>query len=80
SYLRALAQRAGQTFTYPTTSAQASREIQRLKAAQPTSRVERQLERKEVADAIARGPEDAARIRPGEIAGYASSATWKERS
>ena len=76
NYLRALANRTGQTFTYPTTSAQASAEIKRLKAAAPSSRVERALERKEIADAVARGPEDAARVRAGEVTGYGSNARW----
>jgi hypothetical protein len=80
AYLRSLAARAGQTFTYPRTRRQASREIQRLKQAPPTSRAERSTERKDIADAIARGPEDAARIRSTEVAGFGSSATWKERS
>ena len=80
AYLRSLANRAGQTFTYPRTRGQASREIQRLKQAEPSSRTERQVERKEIADAIANGPEDAARVRGHEVTGYGSSATWKDRS
>jgi hypothetical protein len=80
AYLRTLAARAGQTFTYPRTRAQASAEIQRLKATSPSSRTERSIERKAIADAIAQGPQDAARVRPDEITGYGSSATWKERS
>jgi hypothetical protein len=80
AYLRALALRAGQTFAYPRTARQASREIRRLKQALPSTRTERALERKDIADALASGPNDAARVRPAEIAGYGSSATWKERS
>jgi hypothetical protein len=80
AYLRALANRAGQTFTYPATSRDANREIRRLKRAQPSGGAERQLEHREIADAIARGPEDAARIRSSEVAGYGATATWKERS
>jgi hypothetical protein len=37
SYLRSLAHRTGQTFTYPQTSQQASAEINRLKNAKPSS-------------------------------------------
>jgi hypothetical protein len=80
AYLRSLANRAGQTFTYPRTRGQASREIQRLKQAQPSSRIERQVERKAIADAIANGLQDAARVTDREVDGYGSTATWKDRS
>ena len=53
NYLRALANRTGQTFTYPRTRREASREIERLKQAQPSTRIERKLERKDIADAVA---------------------------
>ena len=62
-YLRSLATRTGQTFTYPHTRRQASREIER-----------------EIADAIARGEADAARVQAREVSGYGSTAAWKERS
>jgi hypothetical protein len=45
SYLKALAERAGQTFAYPRSAADASREIGRLKAARPSTRADRKLER-----------------------------------
>jgi hypothetical protein len=80
AYLRSLATRTGQTFAYPRTRRQASREIQRLKQAQPSTRTERSIERKDIADAIARRPEDAAAVRPDEVTGFGSTATWKERS
>ncbi len=76
AYLRSLATRTGQTFAYPPTFLQARREIQRLERAQPSSRIERSIERKEIADAIARGPEDAARVRLGEVAGFGSNCRW----
>ena len=76
NYLRALANRTGQTFTYPRTRREASREIERLKQAQPSTRIERKLERKDIADAVARGPEDATRVQPGEVTGYGSNARW----
>ena len=60
SYLRSLAQRTGQTFTYPHTAAEASREITRLKQTRPSSLAE----------------DYAARVRADEIDGYGSSATW----
>ena len=56
AYLRALAERAGQTFATPRTSKDASAEIRRLKAAPPESQLDRKIERKELADAIAEGP------------------------
>jgi hypothetical protein len=76
NYLRVLANRTGQTFTNPKTSAEASVEIKRLKSARPSSRVEVRIERKQIADQIASGPDDAARVRDSEIAGHGSSATW----
>jgi hypothetical protein len=76
SYLKNLANRTGQTFTYPHTSRQASNEINRLKQTKPSSRTERYVERKLIADQIASGPLDAARVRDDEISGRGSSATW----
>ena len=81
AYLRALATRTGQTFAYPHTRGQASREIQRLKRARSSTRSERSIERKDIADAIARGPADAAAVRPDEVAGFGPvTASWRERS
>jgi hypothetical protein len=81
SYLRTLAERAGQTFAYPRTISQASREIRRLLKQQPSSRVERRVERKQIADQIARGPQDSARVDlDRETTGYGSNATWKQRA
>src|SRR5947209_5675890 len=76
AYLKNLANRTGQTFTYPQTRRQASAEIDRLKHTQPSSRTERYVERKLIADQIATGPLDAARVREDEISGRGSSATW----
>jgi hypothetical protein len=76
AYLKALAERTGQTFAYPTTMADASAGINRLKQAQPSNRTERYVERKLIADQIATGPLDAARVREDEISGRGSSATW----
>jgi hypothetical protein len=80
AYLRSLATRTGQTFAYPRTRREASREIQQLEQAQASTRTERSIERKHIADAIASGPKDAAAVRPDEVAGFGSTATWKERS
>jgi hypothetical protein len=76
NYIRILANRTGQTFTYPMTRAQASVEIARLKAAPRSSRLEVAIEHKQIADAIAAGPEDGARVRRGEVVGHGASARW----
>src|SRR5438045_2194874 len=76
NYLRTLANRTGQTFTYPTTVAEASREIERLKQAQPATRLDNRLIDREIADAIACGDADATRVRSSEVSGHGSSATW----
>jgi hypothetical protein len=79
SYLKSLATRCGQTFTYPHTAAEAGREINRLKTATATSRTERYVERKAIADQIATGPiHDATRVQEDEISGRGRSATWTQ--
>jgi hypothetical protein len=65
SYLKALAIQRGQTFTYPHTPQQASREIQRLKRIRADSRADQRGDRHAIADAIHAG-----------ITGYGSTATW----
>ncbi|MGI8559413.1 MAG: hypothetical protein ACR2ND_14110 [Solirubrobacteraceae bacterium] len=78
AYLRSLADRAGQTFSYPRTRRQAGAEIRRLRAEKPTTRIERRIERREIADAIADGPADAARVDVDrEVTGFGSTATWR---
>jgi hypothetical protein len=76
AYLKVLADRAGQTFTYPITREEASLQINRLKRAEPSTRTERRVERKQIADAIATGPHDSTRVRDDELVGYGSTATW----
>ena len=80
AYLKVLAERAGQTFATPRSSQDASAEIRRLKATPAESRVERKIERNEIADAIAEGPHDSVRFTPKEVTGYGISATWSRRS
>ena len=80
AYLRALAERTGQTFATPRTSQDASAEIRRLKATPAESRLERRIERNEIADAIGTGAQDSVRVTPNEVTGYGSSATWSQRS
>ena len=69
AYLKVLAERAGQTFARPRSSQDASAEIRRLKATPPESRVERKIERNEIADAIAEGPHDRLRVTVNEVTG-----------
>ena len=76
AYLRALAQRTGETFTYPHTSADASAEIARLRDRPSSSRIESQLDHRAVSDALATRPDDAVRIRSDEVRGHGSSAHW----
>ena len=74
--LRALAQRTGETFASPRTRAEASNEIRRLQQRKPSSRVERFLDRRDVARDIQTGAGDAVRIRDDEVAGYGAGARW----
>jgi hypothetical protein len=75
-YLRALAHRTGQTFTPPATRADASREIQRLRGATPSSREEVRSERRAIRAALSRGNGARAAIRAEEISGYGASCEW----
>jgi hypothetical protein len=79
NYLKALAQRTGQTFTWPQTRSQASREIARLKRARPSTAAEHAIE--QIDDRPAReAAEDASAIHGFEVLGYGSTATWSQRS
>ena len=80
AYLRALAERTGQTFARPRTSQEASAEIRRLKTAPAETQLDRRIERDEIADAISTGAEDSVRVQRSEVTGYGSSATWRQRS
>ena len=81
NYLKALANRTGQTFTYPATRSDASREIQRLKTVRPTSRVELDLERLDVAaEQAAREANCDVPLHRSETEGYGSNATWSQQS
>lgn len=80
AFLKALAQRTGQTFATPRTRRDASAEIRRLKATPADSQFERKIERDEIADAISSGARDSVRVARNEVTGYGSSATWSQRS
>jgi hypothetical protein len=74
-YLRSLAIQRGESFAYPSTTAEASAEIERLKKRRPGSYTERRIEREQVSrDMAERG--GAARVRDSEVEGYGSSARW----
>jgi hypothetical protein len=73
-YLRLLAQRTETTFVYPTTRAQASREIERLRRRPAPLRVPR----------IEREPDEepetyATAVRDHEVRGRGSSAAWRHK-
>jgi predicted transcriptional regulator len=79
NYLKALAQRTGQTFTWPNTNQQASDEIARLKHTPSSTPAERAIERLD--DRAAReAAQDAAIVHGFEVVGHGSSATWSQRS
>lgn len=75
-YLRSLAAQRGESFAYPQTAAEASAEIERLKARPRGSYAERRIERRQISrDMAFRG--GAAAVRESEVLGYGSSAHWK---
>jgi hypothetical protein len=76
-YLRHLAASRGQTFSPPRTRSEASEEIERLRNARPTSRVERRLEIFASGRGIADRWGGSTAVRPDEIEGYGSTARWK---
>ena len=78
-YLKALAVRSGQTFQWPQTSAQANREIRRLKNTRPSTEAERAIERFGDTHAI-EAAQDATAIHEFEVVGYGSNCTWSQRS
>jgi hypothetical protein len=76
-YLRDLAMQCGVSFTYPTTSAQASAEIERLKARRRTSAAGRRRESAQVRRDMAERRGDGASVRSEELRGFGSNATWR---
>jgi len=79
AYLQALAEQTATTFTYPATKAQASAEIQRLKAIPRSRPGDAQRERRAVQRDIANRPEDATAIRDRDVRGYGSNCRWSHR-
>jgi hypothetical protein len=80
AYLRALARRTGTSFTYPSTAAEASREIRRLKAIGNGGFTFAEIEPKDHIDPSGGlSLTDGAAIQAHEIQGYGSTATWSSR-
>jgi hypothetical protein len=75
-YLRDLASSRGESFRYPQTQREASGEIKRLKLRGRTPVAERRRELREVRREVSGLPGDGASIRPEEVEGYGSGATW----
>lgn len=78
-YLKRLAELTGQSFAYPQTIAQASREIERLARVARSSRTDRARERRQIDVDMATRRGDAARVRANETEGYGASARWAHR-
>ena len=76
AYLKDLAAQRGQSFPYPTTAAEASREIKRMRDVRRTPPADVARERRQIADDMAMRRGDDARVRDAEITGYGSSARW----
>ncbi len=77
-YLRDLALQAGQSFAYPRTAADASREVDRLRKVDATPAADRRRELRAVSRQMAENRGDAARVDTrSEIDGYGSSARWR---
>jgi len=84
SYLKSLAVQTGTTFSFPRTSAEAGREIQRLLALKERGggfiRVEHETGGQTSLAREANAPEPvyATAPRPGEVSGYGSTASWSK--
>jgi hypothetical protein len=77
AYLKSLATRTGQSFTWPQSRSQASREIRRLKALPPADPLPTGSDLE--AEQAAREANGDVPIEAFEIAGFGSNATWSQR-
>ena len=77
--LRSLAAERGQTFAYPSTGREASREIRRLLKTKRSHHGEVAADRAAVGR-YAREALDGAIVRRDEVQGFGSSATWRRAS
>jgi hypothetical protein len=76
-YMKDLALAVGESVTYPKTKAQASAEIKRLLARKRLTVAERGREKFEARREDGERHGDSAAVRPDEIGGYGSRATWR---
>jgi len=76
AYLRTLAEQTATTFAYPATSAEASAEIQRLKAIPRSRAGDAQRDRRAVQRDLTNRPDDATAIRDRDVRGYGSNCRW----
>ena len=76
--LRKLARERGESFGYPATFGDASREIKRLLARRRRSGLEHRVERDQL-DRVGVSRGDATAVRESEIVGFGSSARWAGR-
>ena len=76
-YLRDLAVQRGESFAYPSTFAEADREIKRLRGKKRTSSADRRREVNTVRREMSERRGDAASVRADEVVGYGSNATWR---
>jgi hypothetical protein len=79
AFLKDLAAQRDQSFAYPATAAEASREINRLRSLRRTTRADVTRARRQIADDMATRRGDDARVRDAEITGFGSSARWAVR-
>jgi hypothetical protein len=76
-YLRDLALRSGQSFAYPRTAAEASREIGRLRGARRTPAADRRRELRAMSRDMTERRGDSSRVdQEYELQGYGSTAGW----
>ncbi len=78
AYLKALAGRAGQSFAWPRTRSQASREIRRLQAAEPTAAIPRDVDLE--TEQAAREANADVPVQSFEVTGFGSTAAWRQKS
>lgn len=76
-YIDDLRMQVGESGPVPHTKAEASAEIKRLKSRKRLSPAERRRESFEARREAAERHGDAAAVRPDEISGYGSNATWR---
>lgn len=73
--LRRLSEVTGTSFTPPRTLREASRQISAMRRRPNSSRIDRQLERRDISDALVAGTLASA-PRKDEITGYGSNCRW----